>query len=244
MTAMITTIRRCRPGTTASVLSVAAIFVMLIGNPNATAAVCPITGQRPGDYSQLSVELCFQDWGGNQRHLRIPSPDGSLLILVDGDTGQMQEHGRRVGEPFSVSRDEEWIWSPDSQAVIVTTILGSSGPSGAGITFLRGESRASEDLTKKIQTEFAARHPSLPCSNEPNVAGLGWLGNDTKSAVLVAEIPTVHCENASGYFEAFVVSLPDAKIVRVFSMRETISRFRKLLGQVLLEDIKLQKEER
>lgn len=219
------------------------VVVCMAQSTKKTVPQCSLAGQKPGEYSQISTQLCFQDWGGNQRHLRIASPDGSVALVVEGEVGKLEENGRPIGESFPVSRDEEWIWSPDSRAVIVTTILGNSGPTGADITFVRSGPKVSNDLDKAIKQDFAVHHPRLLCSNDPNVAGLGWLGNDSTKALLVAEIQPVHCEPSDGYFEAYIVSVRDRRILRRFSMRETIHRFRKLLGPTLLNDIQLQKDE-
>jgi hypothetical protein len=202
---------------------------------------CPKSGT-PGDYSQQSVELCYQDWKTKQRHLAIPSPDGSVMLAVEGDTAQLQVKGVPVGEPFLVLADEEWIWSPDSRALVATSIFGSSGPSAAGVIIVAGN-QPHLDVAKDVERDFAARHSSLPCAEYPNTAGLTWV-EDSRKLVLVAEVPvSPRCEKADGYFEAYVVSVPEGKILRRYSMKETITRFRKVLGPSLLSDIQAQKEE-
>jgi hypothetical protein len=202
---------------------------------------CPEVGQKPGQYSQLSVDLCYQDSSKRLRQLKIASPDRSIMLTVDGESGKFYQNGQALGVPFAVPFEEEWIWSPDSRAVIVTTFLGNASPEIAGVSFVDGVPIVRDDLMVSIQKDFAARHPGLPCSSEPNVAGLIWIG--TTKAVLVAEIQPLHCENADGYFEGYVASIPDSKILQTYSMEETIKLFRKVLGPRLLGDIKLQKEE-
>jgi hypothetical protein len=205
---------------------------------------CPETGKKPGEYSQLSVELCFQDWNKGRRHLRVESPDHSLQLVVDGNNGLLYKQGRAMATTFVVTPDEEWIWSPDSRAVIVTTHLGNAGPESAGVTFVDGLPTVPDDLAETIQKDFALRHVKSPCGSEPNVAGLTWL-DGSKEAVLVAEIPaSPHCEKADGYFEAYVVSIPKGRILRRYSMVETVKKFGSILGPRLLGDVEEQKDER
>jgi hypothetical protein len=203
---------------------------------------CPEFGGKPGEYSQLSVELCYEDWGTNQRHLEIASPDRSVMLVVKGESARLQVKGLPVGEPFEVTRDEEWIWSPDSRAVVVTYILGSSGPSGASVRFV-DSGQSVPEVAEDVGRDFSVRHADLPCAQKPNIAGLTWL-DDSKKLVLVAEVPpSLRCEKADGYFEAYIVSIPEGKILRRYSMEETITRFRKVLGPWLLSDVQAQKEE-
>jgi hypothetical protein len=60
---------------------------------------------------------------------------------------------------------------------------------------------------------------------------------------MVAEIQPLHCENADGYFEAYVVSIPEGRILQRYSMSETVKLYRKILGPRLVGDMYLQKEE-
>src|SRR5215470_5782959 len=83
---------------------------------------CPHEGRRPGDYSQLSVELCFQEWRRNERrHLEVPAPDHSVVLTVDGESGQLYRDRQPLGRPFTIASYVDWLWSPDSRAMIVTT---------------------------------------------------------------------------------------------------------------------------
>ncbi|HWZ84302.1 MAG TPA: hypothetical protein VNW47_16860 [Terriglobales bacterium] len=175
--------------------------------------------------------------------MKVESPDHSVLLVVDGNNGQISKKGRAVGPAFEVTADEEWIWSPDSSAVMVTTHLGNAGPESAGVSFLDGLPTVRDDLAVTIRKDFAARHIKLPCASESNVAGLTWL-NDSKQSVLVAEIPpSPHCERADGYFEAYVVSIPGGRILQRYSMKETVSRFGNILGARLLNNVEGQAEE-
>jgi hypothetical protein len=209
---------------------------------------CPETGAKPGDednYSQLSVRLCWQDFANGKRHLRIWSPDHSVLLSVDGKNGELYKNGRALGKRFEIG-DEEWLWSPDSRAIILTTHLGNAGEEIASVDFIPKSAGIAvpEDMMKTIQKHFATRHPQLKCVGDTNVGGLTWL-DGSKKAVLIAEIPpSPHCERADGYFEAYVLSIPAGRILQQYSMAETVKRFGSILGPRLLGDVEEQKDER
>jgi hypothetical protein len=214
----------------------------VLENPS-KVPVCPKPGLKPGDFSQVSVYLCFQNEDAESRHLQIPSPDQSVFLVVDGEDAKFYANGHEIRHPILVGRDEEIIWSPDSRALIFTLSLGAAGPVLAGIPFLDEELDSKEpNITKIIKKSFAARHPTDPCWKGANVGGLGWLEGSRK-AVLIAEIPpSPQCEDTGGYFNAYVVSLPEGRIVKRYSMKQAIRRWHKLLGQRLRDDIALLKD--
>lgn len=205
---------------------------------------CPQSGIRgaDGSYSKLSVRLCWQDEAKNQRHLKLSSPNGSILLEVNTGQGQLYQNRSTDGKPFAIAPDVEWLWSPDSRAVIITTFVVNPTPVIAAVSFI-DQTPKIPDVMERIQKDFAARHPKLPCARDANVGGLTWL-RDSTEAVLVAEVPaSPRCEKADGYFEAYVISIPEGKIVKHYSMRETVARFRNALGPGLLDDIQAQREE-
>lgn len=56
--------------------------------------------------------------------------------------------------------------------------------------------------------------------------------------LLVAEIPTTpQCGNDWGYFDVYVISIPEGKIVHVYPMAEALTRFKSFLGQGLRRDV-------
>jgi len=206
---------------------------------------CAQSGQTPGNYSQLSIALCFQDVDNGRRHLEIPSPDRSVLLMVEGDRASFQSNGRQVGPAFSMWRDVEIIWSPDSRMLIETMSFGAAGPVRAGFGFVDPNiSPEVPDVVKRIQKNFASRHPGRKCHDTANVAGLAWL-EGSKRAVLVAEIPpSPGCRPDGGYFEAYVVSLPQEAILERYDMGEVAEKWGKVLGPSLKADLELQRESR
>jgi hypothetical protein len=203
---------------------------------------CPPQG-RAGDFSRLSIDLCFQDAENERRELELPSPDHSLRLVVNGEDGQVYARGQKVGPSFAITRDEEIIWSPDSRALLFTISFGAAGPVLANFgTVQRASTDKDTDVTQTIRVDFASRHSKDRCHAEANVGGLAWLDGSRK-AVFVAEVPpSPQCEKDGGYFEGYVVSFPDGSILERHSMKETIRRWRGVLGSRLEDDIALLKD--
>lgn len=225
-------------------LAIVVLAFFLVPASQGQKVACPESGIKAADgsYSKLSVRLCWQNERKNERHLKIASPDGSVLLEVSADEGQLFKDKSAIGNHFAVAPDVEWLWSPDSQGMIITSLIGNPTPVITAVSFV-DDTLTAPELMKKVQVDFAARHPELPCAQDPNVAGLTWT-KDSKEVVLVAEIPaSPRCEKADGYFEAYVISIPRGQIIERYSMRETVTKFRKVLGSGLLEDVKAQRKE-
>jgi hypothetical protein len=219
------------------------IFGSFLGNLHAAKSGCPVVGERPGydSYSQLSIGLCFQNEKNQSRHLEVFSPDRSVMLEVDGQDARFIASGHNVGRPLMIFPDEQVIWSPDSRALIFTSSLGAAGPVITGIGFVRGEPEV-PDVTVLIQRDFAAGHGDDPCRKDANVGGLAW-ARDSGEAVVVAEVPpSPQCEETGGYFGAYVISVPEGKILRRYSMKDTMTRWRRILGPRLRDDIELLKD--
>ncbi len=213
------------------------LMTCLLGRFVGTQQSCPRTGERPGYASKLGVILCYQDFDGGHRHLEIPSPDGAVLLVVDGDSGKFMESTKQLGQPFTVGRDEEIIWSPDSKALIFTLNLGGLGPTIASVGYVDSKVDLQlPDFTATIKADFAARHVGAECSKDVNVGGLAW-EEGSKRAVFVAEVPSSSsCGKMLGHFEAYVISIPEGKILARLSQKETKKRWRKILIPELLDD--------
>lgn len=201
---------------------------------------CPVGGQ-PGVYSKYSVELCFQNFDKGERHLDILSPDGSARLVVDGDKGQFYMGRRAVGEHLLVGNDEEWIWSPDSRAVMTTMCFSAEGMCSAGVGYINNLDSEVPDVTPMIRRSFVARHPTrakLACGDIDDivVAGLGW--QDSDKALFTAQIASSpQCGDDWGYFDVYVISFPEGKILSVYAMHEALKRFKRFLGPGLRRDV-------
>ena len=213
-----------------------AILAALSPTAAAQQTSCPEIGNKPGLTSKLAVYLCFQDEDSKIRHLEIPSPDGSVLLVVDGNEAKFTENGRVISGPFLVVDDADIIWSPDSRAIILDFSLGGQGPGRAGVIYVRQEVADVPDITELIVNDFVSRHPGNLCSDAANITGLSWV-NGSNSAVFIAQEPSSSsCGSLIGYFEAYIVSIPEGNILARYSQRETVRRWRKTLISEMLED--------
>jgi hypothetical protein len=198
---------------------------------------CPVAGQ-PGIYSKLSTFLCFQDFETGQRHLGIASPDGLVQYVIDGEDGRFYVRGRPTGQQLMVGNDGEIIWSPDSKAIIRTNSFGAAGPTIADVEYIETKrADRSLDITGEIRQSFATRYRGVECAHNVNVAGLGWERGSTE-ALFVAQIaPIPDCGTDWGYFDVYVVAVPQAKILRIYPMAVAIRRFGNLLGSGLRRQV-------
>ena len=205
---------------------------------------CPLTGSKPGSWSKLSSAVCY-DQSNDQLHLKVLSPDKQKSVLVEGRHADHQSlfissNGVNIEKLQPAFLGIEVLWSPDSRGLALTICSGSSGPCGTRTTLDGGR----ESLSDIVTAAFSAGHKADPCYTEANVGALTWEQGSEK-IVLIAEVPpSPQCNgHHDGYFEAFVVSVRDGKILSRVSMQETVHRWHSILGSRLRSDIKLVRED-
>lgn len=208
--------------------------------PTVLGAVCPKRGLRPGSWawSKQAIELCFQDENTQERELVVPSPGRRKTLLIKGDKLSLKS-GKKEFDLGSAAGAEEALWSVDSTGLILTSGLGSAGPNSVSITLERDGTLTDVPVMDTIRADFKARYSmkKRACAESVNVGGLTWLQRSSK-AVLVAEIPpSPGCGEDAGYFESYVVSVPDGKIVARYTMEETAKRWGSFLGKRLRDDL-------
>src|SRR5262249_8127607 len=97
-------------------------------------------------------------------------------------------------------------------------------------------------LTEIIQKDFVSGHEGDRCWEHANVGGLTWLEGG-REALFVAEVPpSPHCEGSGGHFEAYVISIPEGRILKRYEMKEALKKWRALLGPGLRHDIEVRKD--
>jgi hypothetical protein len=164
-----------------------------------------------------------------------PARTASLYLKFDRESAPQELHAA-FGTP-------EVLWSPDSKAVAITTCSGGNGPCSVE-TFLIDDKGAQLDDNlpspfEMVQKTFAAGHEKDECYTEANVGALTWVDGSDK-IVMIAQVPTAHCDGHSGgHIEAFVVSFSERKVVSRFNMQETIRRWHSFFGNGLRQDIPL-----
>lgn len=223
-------------------MKVRMLFIVLGGcaalPPSVNAQVCPRTGWESGEWSRLAVQPCRENL--DQNPLRVPLRGGKRSLLFDGSSVYIIE-GRTSRKLATYHPGDELLGSPDSNHFLISYCFGATGPCG---TESLDEEYGGPSITDQVREEFSAGHKGDACYAEANVGPLTW-EQGSERVVVVAEVPpALECDGHNdGYFEAFVVSLPDGKIVSRFNMQETIRRWRSILGPGLRDDIKLVQED-
>jgi hypothetical protein len=113
--------------------------------------------------------------------------------------------------------------------------LGGEGPGTAGVIYVRQEAPGVPDITDLIIKDFASRHPDSICSDAANVGGLSWVDGSDRAVFIAQEPSSSSCGSLIGYWESYVVSIPQGKILARYSKKETVRRWRKILVPEMLE---------
>ncbi len=193
----------------------------------ATLTDCPTSG-RPGfRLSKISTNLCFQDLKNKHRHLYIPSPDGSVVLIVDGYEGKFVKNGKTLGHPFRVSEGEDIIWSPDSTAIMVTKNLDEDLFS-THLAYTDPKRPEPPDITTLVQKDFALRHPCVTSSENVATLGLIWQ-KGSRQIVLVALLPESCSGDTTDGFEAYVIAIPEGTILGRYSKSAAQKKWHKAM---------------
>lgn len=212
-------------------------MAMLLLGTFSRAERCPKSGERPGYWSKFAVAVCGHGTT-NQMHLQMRSPDGTKLLFAKGEgfEGTFYLKSGDQGTPqelFGAREGDEVLWSPDSKAVALTTCFGANGPCRADTT-LDDDTFSPFEI---VQKTFTAGHEDDECYTGANVGALTWEDGSDK-IVLIAQVPNLNCDGHNpGYFEAFVVSFSERKVISRYNMQETTHRWHGVFGKGMRDDI-------
>jgi len=168
---------------------------------------------------------------------RVKSPDGKNLLSVRTQYDTRDPDGYisyrvRVGQQHFSARlsgfRAEVLWSPDSKAFAANQTEGGGGiGQRTYIFYLTDDGLRKLDVSAPVEKAFGA---PVKCEVPvpPNTAILKWL--DSERILVAAEIVPVSICRCSGTFQTYEVSLPDLRIVHVYSQAETRRRFADALG--------------
>ncbi len=205
---------------------------------------CPVTGVKADYWSRLSLVVC-EDESAGQMHLEAVSPDKQKSILVkgqhlDGKFFLKSNKDAKLEELQPALVGAEVLWSLDSKGLAITTCFGGSGPCVVW-TSLDDKRQTPTEIAKAA---FSTDHKTDACYTNANVGALTW-EQGSENIVLVVEVPpSPQCVGHNeGYFEAFLISLSERKVVSQFNMQETVRRWNKILGTGLRNDIELVRED-
>jgi hypothetical protein len=195
-------------------ITVIAVVFIASGVPISASNLpnCPTSGHPGFRLSKVSTNLCFQDLNNKYRHLYLPSPDGSVLLIVDGYEGRFVKNGKTLGQLFRVAEDEDIIWSPDSTAMMVTMHLDMDLFS-TNLAYTDPKRSPPPDITTLVQKDYASRHPCVTSSQSVAILGLSWQ-KGSRQAVLVALLPeSCSGDDRTDNFDAYVIAIPEGAIL-------------------------------
>jgi hypothetical protein len=156
------------------------------------------------------------------RRAYIPNTDEDVEMRISAHFGK--ERFRTELSGFGA----EILWAPDSTAFAVNETEGGGGIGQRTYVFyISSEGLRKLDVSMPVEKAFG--HPGkCEIAVPPNTAILAWL---TPHRVLVgAEVINVSLCEHMGTFLAYEVSLPDLKILNVFTQSETKAHFGGYLG--------------
>ena len=213
-----------------AVRAVAVIAVVFTASGLAIGAInppeCPTSGDPGFRISKVSTNLCFQNLNKKYRHLYVPSPDSSVVLIVDGYEGRFVKNGKTLGQPFKVAEDEDIIWSPDSTAIMVTVNL-ERDLFSTTLAYTDPNRPQPPNITALVQKDSALRHPCVTASESVAVFGLSWQ-KGSRQAVLVAALPE-SCSGDSDGFDAYIIAIPEGAILGRYPQSVAQKKFHKVM---------------
>jgi hypothetical protein len=193
-----------------------------------------------GPWSGKTISL-FNTWmapdTNPDRKLRLPSPDKSKVLIVDGFQVRLLVNGRTLWTPFGNMHDAEVAWSPDSKRLFVTwSESGELGPWHVQVYELTDSGLIEfKDITKEAQRDILQRERKAPIPKwvtreyrgmwhtldycEPDMIGSQWLNGSKEILVAARAGPDSGCR----YMADIVVYRLDAetgKILQTYKAHE------------------------
>jgi hypothetical protein len=202
---------------------------------------CPSKGR----LGQWAVTACT---GVDTRDLRVYSPDRSKAVHVVRYRWWVELGGRRTSlskKASYVTYPAELAWAPDNQTFYVTQSESEFGGFHTDIYRVNNdEIEQLPDLYQIVGREFDRQHEcTVFHSNskktvryKSSIAGFKWTSGGNQ-LVVVVEVPQDNiCKNA-GYFQGYLISIPDERVIERYSSRELARRWKDLLGERLKGDL-------
>jgi len=182
-----------------------------------------------GYYSRDAIVVCSPP--ENMAPRRIPSPDGSKVIVEKWDRNSDLPHsivtveafGKSFETDFASSPDCELAWSPDSRAFFVTYTQGGAVVYFVTkIFFVNAEGFEMVEPTKEVAKQFMSVPHYCYWDEDPNLASIAWLGDSSRMLVAAEFLPHSNCEEM-GMFRAYEITVPqDREIVRPTHSKEAV----------------------
>ena len=124
----------------------------------------------------------------------------------------------------------ELSWAPDSAAFYITQSDATSEINGFHTELYRVDEqtvRRVQDVSPVVNDHFAKRHECV--TEDPNVAGLKWVGGSSQIVVL-AEIPPDSVCAPREYFAGYLISTAESQVIHEYSPRQLFRRWGGVFG--------------
>jgi len=204
---------------------------------------CP-PGCSRGRWSTDAVDLSSEKVKAPyiSRDIRIHAPDRQKLVHVVKDHWWVEVGEKRIplpSEPSVLLYPAELAWAPDSQAFFITSSVGFSTGFHADVyRIVDNKLVLVTKLDAVIRQDFDRRHKCSDghAGNDPNVAGLRWLGGSDR-LLMIAEVPPIGtCKNEE-YFGGYEMSVGSGRILGRFSPQQLVDRWGQELGDRLKSNL-------
>jgi len=174
------------------------------------------------------ITKCWQDierldtGGGYDPHV-APGENG-MSVSLSADNGKLLvRHGARTIGAFSLadlSSNAEVLWSPDGTAFALNYSDGGAiGGFRVKLYLLRaGKVTDASDALKGAQENFKSRHFCKDRGN--NLIALKWLPDSSDLVLMTQVYPTGDCGPDLGHSEAYIVRIPEGKILRHLTLSQ------------------------
>jgi hypothetical protein len=212
-------------------------FLLILGALLLTSAAAFGQDSQPSAGIFSSAAASIAGAYADHRAVTVPSPDGFSRVLARArDRNFVLEVEGRIGPlklDIADGPNAEIGWSPDSQAFFVTENDG--GLASAYLLTVVG--RVNDRLVVRHLSKFivtAFDHP-VRCfePEDPNVAGVAWLGS-SQALLVAAQVPFRSNCDSMGMFAAYDVDPWRMAVLRTYAQLEAKSLFRSALGPRLL----------
>lgn len=172
--------------------------------------------------------------------ITIPAPDGKRAIVVKPavDANGEETHIVFVRAGGHDSRTKlgalvlaEVAWAPDSNAFFVTYSDGGGvGTYHVEVVYV---SENGIHVVEPVPNGRRLLKPTCFDPEMPNVGAIGWIGNGSDRLAIAVEVPPHSSCASMGTFKAFVIQLPDGKVISKYGQVEAKRTFSKLIGSEL-----------
>jgi len=203
-------------------------FALLFIGPTMTEARSdPTTGV-------WSAEAVPASYANGIRKMEIPAPDKQKIARIEGTT----LHVTVNGHPLPMTNDigvepvAELAWAPDSSGFFITESDGGLVGSWQVSVFLVGKTLIQKaNVTQEVERQFKKTYTCKE-SEEPNVAGIGWL-KGSQQLLVVAEVPPHSSYQDMGKIMGYVISTSNGEILMELRQGELSAHWEPYLGSRL-----------